>query len=114
MLWINYLSNNPSLSSKEKIELVLPRIIGNNEYEDKQLEEGVECDKMSIQGYDTCSFIYSKPIPFFEPYDRIYFMMVNAKVGDEMWLATFATSGDKFEEFEQSVIQMINSIKITN
>jgi hypothetical protein len=104
----------PNISIKEATELVLPNYIGNNKYEDKQLEEGVECKKMTIQGYDTCSFIYSEPKSYFDTYPRIYFMTVNAKLGDELWIATFTAPGDKFEGFEESVIQMLNSMKITN
>jgi hypothetical protein len=39
--------------------------------------------------------------------------MINAKIGNELWQTTFTAPGDKFEEFEQSVINMINSIRIT-
>lgn len=96
------------------MELALPGYIGDNKYKDKQVEEGIECEKMTIQGYDTCSFIYSEPKSYFDPYPRSYFMMVNTKIGDELWFANFVALGDKFEEFEQSVIQMISSIKITD
>lgn len=102
----------PNLSIKEATELVLPNYIESNKYEDKQLEESVECTKMIIQGYDTCSFIYSEPKSYFDTYPRIYFMMVNAKIGDELWITTFTASGDKFEKFEQNAIQMVNSMKV--
>ena len=104
----------PNLSIREATELAVPSYIGNNKYEDKQLEEGVECEKMTIQGYDTCSFIFSKPKSYFESYPRTYFMMVNAKVGDELWIISFSARGDKFTDFEQNVIHMINSVKISN
>ncbi len=103
----------PTLSVKESVQLTLPGFIGNNKYEDKRIEEDVECEKMTIQGYDTCSFIFSQPKSYFESYPRSYSMMVNAKVGDEIWVATFTAPGDKFEELEQSVINMINSITTT-
>jgi hypothetical protein len=100
------------LSIKEQTELTLPSYIGNNEYEDRQLEEGIECEKMTIQGYDTCSFIISYPKSYFDTYPRIYLMIASAKIGDKLWLASFTALGDQFEKFEQSMIQMINSMKI--
>jgi hypothetical protein len=69
---------------------------------------------MTIQGNDTCSFIYSQPRSYFDTYSRVYFMLVSADIGDEMWLANFGAPGDEFEDLEQSVIQMINSIRITS
>jgi hypothetical protein len=102
----------PDLSIKEQTEIALPGYLGNNEYEDRQLEEGVECVKITIQGYDTCSFILSFPKSYFDTYPRIYSMIASAKIGDELWLVSFNAPGGKFEEFEQSVMQMINSMKI--
>lgn len=89
---IGFIKNpTPDRSIKEATDIVLPNYMGGNKYEDKQLEEGVECEKMTIQGYDTCSFIYSEPGSYFNSYPRnfnsyprTYFMMVNAKIGDEL------------------------------
>lgn len=104
----------PNLLIKEATELVLPNYISGSKYKDKQLEEGIECEKMAIHGYDTCSFIFSEPKSYFDTYPRTYFLMVNAKIGDELWIVTFTAPGDKFDDLEQNAIQMINSIKITN
>jgi hypothetical protein len=104
----------PNLLIKEATELVLPNYISGNKYKDKQLEEGIECEKMAIHGYNTCSFIFSEPKSYFDTYPRTYFLLVNAKIGDELWIVTFTAPGDKFDDLEQNAIQMINSIKITN
>lgn len=72
-----------------------------NQYEDKQVEEGVECDKMTIRGYDTCSFIYSEPKSYFNSYPRTYFLMVNAKIGDKLWIVSFTAPGDKFSDLSR-------------
>jgi hypothetical protein len=81
-----------------------------NQY-DFQLEEDIECQKMSVMGYPTCSFIYSTG-SYLESYPRDYFMMTSAKIEGKVLILTLTAPGGQFDEFEQYAIQMANSIRI--
>lgn len=75
-----------------------------------QLEEDIECQKMSVMGYPTCSFIYSAPGSYRESYPRDYYMMTNAKIEGKLWIMTLLAPGGQFDEFERDAIQMANSL----
>jgi hypothetical protein len=102
----------PNLAIKEYTELLVPNFLGENIYLDRQLEEGIECGRMKIQGNIVCSFVYSEPDYSFDSYSRNYIMMFNAKIGNEFLMGSFTSLGSQFDNLEQNVIQMINSMEI--
>jgi hypothetical protein len=102
----------PNLAIKEFTEQLVPNFLGENIYLDRQLEEGIECGRMNIQGNIVCSFVYSEPQYPFDSYPRNYIMMFNAKIGNELLMGSFTSLGNQFDNLEQNVIQMINSMKI--
>ncbi|MFB5600737.1 MAG: hypothetical protein ACE5SW_10990 [Nitrososphaeraceae archaeon] len=114
-LVIGFTSNSmPNKSIKQITKQLVPTFLNQDLYIDRQLEEGIECGKMKIQENIVCKFVYSQSQYSFNSYPRNYFMMFYAKIGNELLMGSFTSLGNQFDYLEQKVIQMINSMKMTN